>query len=152
MRPIEERVFWYFLCGLLAASMACQQSRWRHLAQQEALSETAITARPGDTIVISLDGSFGDLKYIVTPDGRIDLPTQRSIVAAGKTAIELEKDIQDLYVQSVLRRFTVTVRIEPMRKRRFAMPTSITKALRGTVPDFGLFTLRLVSDLSNGPF
>lgn len=48
----------------------------------------------------------------VREDGTITLPHNKTITAAGKKKGEIEKEIYDLYVPTLLRRLTVNVRAE----------------------------------------
>ncbi|HEU6447874.1 MAG TPA: polysaccharide biosynthesis/export family protein [Verrucomicrobiae bacterium] len=70
----------------------------------------------GDTVTVTFSGlPMGDPLVAqphtepVKEDGTIDLPYIGKVTAAGKTAGELQNDIQELYVPSLYRHLTVTV-------------------------------------------
>jgi polysaccharide biosynthesis/export protein VpsN len=72
------------------------------------------TLIPGDNLVIE----FGDSDITVWPqkvrdDGTIPLPFNKTVLAATRTASQLEKTIHDIYVPDLLKRVTVKVRTGP---------------------------------------
>jgi polysaccharide export outer membrane protein len=66
----------------------------------------------GDTVTVAFSGLPVDLAPHTEPikeDGTIELPNIDKVVAAGKTAGELQNEIHNLYVPSLYRHLTVTV-------------------------------------------
>lgn len=66
----------------------------------------------GDIVTVNFSGSIENIpthEERIPGDGRITLSLIGPVLAAGKTAAELQKDIHDLYVPKYYRRLTVTV-------------------------------------------
>jgi len=82
---------------------------------------SAYRLRTGDPIVVYLRGIPGasggeqSIEAVINEDGEINLPFIRTVKAAGKTATELEQDIQDAYInQQIYKYITVNV-VVPVR-------------------------------------
>ncbi|MCW5554703.1 MAG: SLBB domain-containing protein [Verrucomicrobiae bacterium] len=66
----------------------------------------------GDIVTVNFSGNIDSIpthEERIPEDGRITLPLIGPVVAAGKTAAELQKVVHDLYVPRYYRRLTVTV-------------------------------------------
>lgn len=73
------------------------------------------TLRPGDLVSITFAGNPtppSDHEERIKEDGTINLQFLGPVQAAEKTAGQLQKEIQDLYVPRLFRRLTVTVKTE----------------------------------------
>jgi polysaccharide export outer membrane protein len=71
--------------------------------------------RLGDLVRVTfadLPQAWPEHQERVHEDGRITLPLNVSVVAAGKTPSQLQEDIRNAYVPSLLKRLTVTVKPE----------------------------------------
>jgi protein involved in polysaccharide export with SLBB domain len=68
---------------------------------------------PGDKLTIEFDiGLPTPWTQTVREDGKISLPYNKSVVAAQKRKGDLEQEIHDIFVPSILRRLTVNIRSE----------------------------------------
>ena len=99
----------------------------------------------GETVSISFSGlmnpnEFPDHEEPIKEDGTITLPYIDSVVAAGKTAGELQNEIHDLYVPKYYVRLTVTVKpgdlvyyvtgeVKQPGRQLYIGETTVTKAI-----------------------
>lgn len=116
-----------------------------------ASAENAARLHVGDTVIVTLSGVPGSEttpphQEVVSEEGFITMPEIGSVKAAGKTASQLQSDIQDLYVPRYYTHLTVTVNIgervyyvsgEVKQPGRFvyAGETTVSKAI-ATAGDF----------------
>jgi polysaccharide export outer membrane protein len=73
------------------------------------------TLRSGDQVTIAFSGNPqapSDQEERIKEDGTINLQMLGPVQAAGKTAGQLQKEIQELYVPKFFRRLTITVKTE----------------------------------------
>ena len=116
----------------------------------------------GETVNIIFSGTpdpteFPPHEETVKEDGNINLPLIGSVQALGKTAGELQKEIQDLYVPKYYVRLTVTVKpgdliyyvkgeVKQPGREIYVGETSVTKAITsaGDFTDFASHKVTLI--------
>jgi polysaccharide export outer membrane protein len=101
---ILAQVFFLFL--------GCRTVQPTPLTEKELTPFASIRLREGDVVAISFPGS-GNLNATpqIRRDGKIDLPLGGEMMAAGKTPVELEKDLLEHFgPQLVVKEVSVSVR------------------------------------------
>jgi len=116
----------------------------------------------GETVNIIFSGlpdatEFPPHEEAIKEDGNINLPLIGSVQALGKTAGELQKEIQDLYVPKYYVRLTVTVKpgdllyyvkgeVKTPGRQLYVGETSVTKAITsaGDFTDFASHKVTLI--------
>ena len=97
-------LFGFFLIGVLLGGCQSQPPRFNEVPQvSEAVRTVVDPLRVGDPLVVSfsssspLDPVLQTFRETIKEDGTITPPVVGSVVAAGKTLGELQKDLQDKY-------------------------------------------------------
>jgi polysaccharide export outer membrane protein len=116
----------------------------------------------GETVNIIFSGTPDPMEFppheeTIKEDGNITLPLIGSVQALGKTAGELQKEIQDLYVPKYYVRLTVTVKpgdliyyvkgeVKQPGRQLYVGETSVTKAITsaGDFTDFASHKVTLI--------
>ena len=81
------------------------------------MSPPSAFLRPGDLVIVDFYDlpsahAIPEYKDRIRDDGRLSLPHNISVVAAGRTVGQLQEDIQSAYVPSLFVRLTVSVKTE----------------------------------------
>src|SRR4030095_4642237 len=111
---------WLFsaaMAGLVLAIVGCAGSGSKKIGATTATQNrtAGVALRIGDPVRISFSGNATppqDVEERIKEDGTINLPLVGSLTAEGKSAGQLQKEIQDLYVPKYFQRLTVTVKTE----------------------------------------
>jgi len=104
--------------GMVALTMllllpGCQTADQYTWSPQSDVQNTVALFHVGDDVIVTLTGGPIDLPQHEEPikeDGTITMPQIGKVMAAGKTAGQLQDAIHDLYVPGVYTQITVTVK------------------------------------------
>jgi polysaccharide biosynthesis/export protein len=84
--------------ALMAASTGCQTARQEVPLSDMALPPTSVHLSPGDVVQVSFPGAPNlNRTEKIRMDGKLLLPLVDEVMAAGKTPVELQRELVQLY-------------------------------------------------------